>query len=254
MNNKGTKGPATTATTINSLSPADKYDILREYIKNTTLTEVANKYSVPMRTIETFISKFYKEFTTSKELHSLLSNHSALPKFKGNFKKPSYISEELMKKIEEEDADLIYAHSYHLTKDNIQSLKEAGLFNLHRIHCSSEVNSNADKLKGQYLRSIPRVQEELKRLREQSLANSNVNSDYIRSSLLEQLEQLNNYEYLGTKERQLLLRTLELLGKSVGAYSDKVIVETVDPNTALDKLINMTTAKDTLSPTYVMEG
>jgi predicted DNA-binding protein YlxM (UPF0122 family) len=230
----------TKLTTIESLSTSDKYSVLRDYIKNTTITEIAKKYNVPHRTIETFISKFYKEFTTSKELHSLLSTYSALPRYKNNFRKPSYISDELIKKIEEEDADLIYAHSYHLTKDNTQSLKEASLFNLHRIHCSSDVNTNADKLKGQYIRSIPRVKAELQRLREENLKSSPVNSDYIRSSLLEQLEQLNSYEYLGTKERQLLLRTLELLGKSVGAYSDKVIVETVDPNEALDRLIHMT--------------
>jgi len=225
-----------------TLKKEDKYQILRDYIESTSITEIAEKYKVPRKTIESFISKFYKEFTASKELHSLIetTNLGTRNRLQSNYRKPSYICDEMLKKIEDEEADLVYAYSYYLTKDNVQALKESGLYNIGKVVNAAKTNENIHKLKGQYLRSLSTVKTELKRLTKESLVDSNVSPEFIQSSLLEQLEQLNSYEYLGNKERQLLLRTLELLGKTVSAYSDKLTVETINPSDALDQLIEMT--------------
>jgi len=238
---------------IKDVSDAQRYQALKLYTEGMDPVDVAKQIGHPHKVIKNFIAKFYREITTAKELKALASTHSALPRYLNTYRKPTYICDTLMQKVEEEDADMVYAYAYHATKDNCQALKEAGLYHLNKTHGAQKVNDNAHKLKGQFLRSIPRVKEELARLREDSLKDANVSPDLIQIQLLEQLEQLNSHEHLEYKERALLLRTLELLGKTTSAFSENITIETVSPSDALDKLIEMTEAK-TIKPqgTYVM--
>ncbi len=71
------------------------------------------------------------------------------------------------------------------------------------------------------------------------LLSSPVSKEYVQSELVSQLEELKEVCIDDPRQRSNLLKTVELLGRSIGAFSDKIQVEEVSPNQALDKLIEM---------------
>jgi len=219
---------------IKSLGPEEKFNILQGYILGKEQQELATAHDVPYRTIQNFISKFYKEFTQAKELNSLVKTQDSVMGYQSSFKPPKAVTEEFLDKVESTDAAHLYAFYYGKTNDNILALKEAGLYE------DTKTNKYALKLKGVYLRSIPGVAKEIANIKKNTFATSDLNPEYIQSTLLQQLDQLSHNPDMDSRERTTLLKTIELLGRSVSAFSDKVTVETIDPNVALDTLIEMT--------------
>ena len=79
-------------------------------------------------------------------------------------------------------------------------------------------------------------------LREKKIENVIVSKGLVQSELVDQVTQLKEItsnDGTTIQQRSQLLKAIELLGKSVGAFSENIKVETVDPGQALDKLIDM---------------
>ena len=59
----------------------------------------------------------------------------------------------------------------------------------------------------------------------------------VQTELIDQIEQMKASG--SSKNRMAMMRAIELLGKTVGAFVDRVEVREVNPNDALDQLIEM---------------
>jgi len=82
-----------------------------------------------------------------------------------------------------------------------------------------------------------------------------VSKKYVQSELIKQVEQLKEViasDNGSQRARGAMLKAIELLGRSVGAFVDKVQVEQVDPSKALDQLIEMA-KEETAHGTYRIE-
>lgn len=197
---------------------------------------IADSYHVSYKSLESFISKEYTEFLVSKESHAL---YNAKNQF-DNLRRPKDINEEFMELVEN-GAALAYAQYYAMTNDNHISLKESGLLVgiAKQRGKDTKVTKGAEKLRGLYLRSIPQVSSEIKKVRADLLADSPISKVMIQSELITQLEELKEIVADDPRQRSNLIKVVELTGRSIGAFSDRIEVSEITPDKALDTLIEM---------------
>ena len=198
------------------------------------------------------VNRFWKSLTNMRESRALIAAdtkdaRTALQELNGT----ELINEKFLEKLSDPSHDLLtdeeanYAWIYVHTGDIREALKGSNLdVGLHKEKKRDSRFSfdRALVLRGQYLNSKPNVVQYIKELRESRLVDANVGKSRIQSELVEQLDRLKNRAD-GKHEAQIT-RTIELLGKTVGAFVDRVEIQEVNPENALDKLIEMATAAE----------
>jgi hypothetical protein len=227
---------------LKDISNGERWEILREYKNGDSLQTIADKYRLPCKSLEIFINEEYQQFLVAKETRALLFQGPEKKQAQQyrELKKPSFVSEEFMKKVEE-GAWESYAFTFAISDDNKRALQEADLLcGLLKPRGKLSANyNNAVKLRGQYLRSLPHVREEIDRVKLALIKDKNIDVPYLQSELVQQLDQLKEIVHDVPSSRSQLIKCIELLGKSCGAWVDTVKVEQVDPSSALDHLIEM---------------
>lgn len=235
---------------MEEMDDGEKFALLRMYKAGDSLGSIAKHFNIAYKSLESFISKEYQQFLVAKETRALLSGPET-QQYR-TLIKPSYVTDDFMAALDE-GAWETYAFHFAISNDNKGALKEAGLLcGLLKPRGEEGGNYNsAVRLRGQYLRSLPQVREEIDRVKLACIKDKDINTPYLQSELVQQLDQLKEVVHDNPTQRSSLIKCIELLGKSCGAWIDTVKVETVDPSSALDHLIEMAKANPTPS---VVEG
>ena len=217
---------------LKDLSDSERYQIIQEYKSNTSVHKIAIKFHLPDKTVQNFINKEYKEFVTSKETHHLYSGHELYD----NLTRPKDVNEEFLE-IVEEGGGLSYAWFYAMTNDNSLALEQSKLDT--GLLKTGAIATNAKRLRGLYLRSVPEVRKEIERIRMDLLRDNPVTKDLLQSELITQIQEMKELVTDEPRQRGTLLKAIEMLGKSIGAFSESIKVEHVNADEALDTLIEM---------------
>jgi len=232
--------------TIEDLSDAEKYELLTMYNVGTSHKELAAHFNVPKNTTLQFIHKQFSAITNAHETNTLMTsemNHDPL-------KRSRNINEEFLRKINEDGAAMEYAYYFAKTGDNRLSLKQTGL-DVGIIKAKGQHDNSvlsAYRLRGIYLRSLSEVSKEIQKIRDDQLRDNPITKSYVQSLLVDQVQEMRESVVDDARNRSNLLKAIDLLGKSIGAFVERIEVHEVDADAALDTLIEM--SKSNIKSTY----
>ena len=183
-----------------------------------------------------------KPVNTKREIESVLSNITIDKKLE-EFTSP-LDSEHLTPE------ELAFCWLLSTTGSITAALEESGFLSILSVNKPSYV-----QILGTYLSQKPNLKSYISQLQTNKELELNITRDMVQSELVTQILQLKDRLASNTNNRQLdrgyLLKAIELLGKSVAAFTDRVEVQEVDPKKALDTLIEM--AQSDIESTYRIE-
>lgn len=226
----------------------DALQVVNDYAHGAlSVKEISEKHHTTEDNVGLIVNRFWRSLTNMRESRALIAAdtkdaRSALQELNHT----ELINEKFLEKLSSPDSDLLteeesqYSWVYAHTGDLKEALKVSKLdIGLHKERGKDSRFSydRALVLRGMYLNSKPNIVRYIQELRESRLQDANVGKSRIQSELIEQLDRLKNRSD-GKYESQIT-RTIELLGKTVGAFTDRIEVSEVNPENALDKLIEM---------------
>ena len=242
-----------------TLTSQEHLSIVADYTKGElTVNEIAKKYSTTSDNVGLIVNRHWKALCNMRESRALVSADPSLVNSKRNgassahvvlreLEKAKTFNQEFLDRLSEPDAALltdeeamyawILVHSGDTDDALITSGLDVGLYKDstkdHRFSYDKAI-----KIRKIYMDNKPNVVAYIKELREKRLIDADVGKARVQSELLEQLHQM---KHSGDTHRfrTQMLKTIELLGKTVGAFTERVEITEVDPANSLDALIEM---------------
>ena len=228
--------------------------VIEDYIAGKlTVKQIAEKHSTSEENVGLIVQRHWKALTNMRESRALLAPAKESLKYETGQQKAlrelrstELINEEFAEELSHDESDLlteaesIYAWTYVHTGDAIEALKLAKLdVGLYKER-GKESRFSYDRaliLRSHYLNAKPNVSRYIQELRETRYVEQDVSKQKVQGELLDQLAYLKQSG--DPRDRKEILRCIELLGKTVGAFTERIEVREVNPVDALDKLIEM---------------
>lgn len=241
-----------------NLSESDRLEIVKAYMESELSNkEIAEQYNTSETNVELIVSRHWKSLTNVREAKALVGDQmNNLNHRGGNYhalkaiqKVPS-INQDFISLLSDPDSEVLtdqelqYCFNYIATGDNYQSLHEAGL------HVGIMGNAGDKKrheyqlscrLRGHYIRQKRNVAKYLQELKEKKYLPEIIDQAFVQREILEHLYQLKSRNDDGACDAKIE-RTIEMMGKTVGAFSDVIKVQEVDPSKALDYIESLSAA------------
>jgi len=222
--------------TISSLTDADRYSVLKGYAEGVDVKQMARQFEVSDQELSKFIQSHLRSSLITRETNELMqtTNKNVLGNaVSGTITKcltPAFIAKV------EENMD-IYAYYYVQSGDNEFAIKESGLDigippNLRAAH-----KNNILKIRGQFIRDIPVVKKYIREEQDRRMAENNIDKVYVQRELIDQIDQLKMLAVDDSRQRANLLKSIEMLGKTIGAFTERVEIEETDAKKGLDILM-----------------
>lgn len=224
------------------------YQILDLYLQGVSTTKLSEQFKYSPADINKMIEDHYRNLINSRAQRVLdinpkatPDNHPALSKLKAietigqDFL--DILSDNFSETLSEEEAlfSWIYVHK----GDSADAIEESGL-NIGLFPDKEVTYRRAILTRSLYLQNKPNVAAYIKELREKKYYAEDVSKGLVQELLLEEIYKIRN---AGDKrDSKSLSRYIELLGKTIGAFTERVEVHEIDPSKALDTLIEL--AKD----------
>lgn len=246
--------------TIEKLSDTDRLHIVHTYMTtDKTISEIAEEYNTTGKNVTLIVQRHWTSLSNVRETRILTESCGQVDNHKNSaymalkaMGKVSQINEQFLEKLSGPtdhlltDHELQYCYHYVATGDNLKALESA---DLHRglMTAKSDKNRNqyrlACQLRGHFLRQKENVAKYITKLKEEQYIPEIVDKQFIQRELLETL----HHQKEGGVSARERLRTVELLGKTVGAFSDVIKVEEVDPAKALDYIDTLAKADQSVT-------
>ena len=230
--------------TTQSLDIAKRWKIIEDYLAcKLSNNDIAEKYQVSVKTVETTVQETYKKFQNVRETKTLLATQKRPDVFlqlKSDHIDSSRINQAFLEALSEPDsfvltdAEMIFCELFVNNGDELQAVEEAGLhigLNKRDIVTYKE----AVRLRAFYLRRKPNVAQYLNKVRKKSLSVLSNSKEHLQVELLALVEKLRNNSDL--RAITPLLRSIELLGKSEGIFEEKITVDNISSDDALDRIL-----------------
>ena len=251
---KGTGTPSGTVLLRKSDSNVDRMAVVEAYTQGElTVHEIAEKFNTSDNNVGLIVQRHWKSLTNMRESRMLIANvESAQEHFDtkhamAQLHSTDLINEEFLALLSDPESELLsdeeatYAWCYVHTGDGGESVRTAGLdIGLIRDKALDSRFSydKALDIRKMYLNAKPNVGRYVTQLREERLIDADVGKSRIQSELITQIDQM-KASGQANKNRMAMLRSIELLGKTVGAFVERVEITEVNPSDALDELIEM---------------
>lgn len=232
---------------FSTVDDATRYDILRRYRQGESIVSIANLKNLKLETLKIFIANEIRNLTTIQEVNKLTNEERGLITTVRN--PIGLINEKFLENVD--DAKEVYAFYYAMTGSNEHSLKEAGLDKWLPTTIDARTKRYSLSVRGKFIRDLPGIQEYINEVRDKRLKDLDLGKPFIQSELVEQIEQLKEISGDDPKYRSNLLKAIELLGRTMEAFSDKITIEEADPRSGLEIL--MAKAKSEINGVTVYE-
>lgn len=219
------------------------YEILDLYLKGTTIQEISSQYHYHEDKVRRMIDDHHEQLSNSRAAHALVitSTEGYNPVLE-KLKAIEVINDDFLDKLSpptshtltEEEALFcwIYVHKGDSQEAIEMATLDTGLFKDQIVTYKRGIFSRS-----LYLQNKDNVAQYIVDLREQRYYTEDISKQYIQQLLLEQIDQVKSK---GDKKDAVHLRQLiELLGKTIGAFTEKIEVMEYNPSKSLDLLIEM---------------
>ena len=230
-----------------SVDDATRYDILRRYRLGETLVSIANLKNLSLDILKVFVSSEIQGLSTIQEINKLTNEARGLITTVRN--PTALMNEKFLDCVD--DGKEVYAFYYAMTGSNEHALEQAGLDKWIPTGAGAKTKRYTLSVRGKFIRDLPGIQEYINEIRDKRLKDMDLGKPYIQSELVEQIEQLKEISGDDPKYRSNLLKAIELLGRTMEAFSDKITIEEADPRSGLEIL--MARAKEEVNGVTVYE-
>ena len=230
-----------------NITKQHKYDIIDDYIHSgLSVSEIANRYNTTESNIELIVTRHYKALSNMRETRVLLANQTlqCYKSFKTEVLDPEKINESFLEKLSEPDSlvlsdnEVVFAELYNYDGDEVKALEESKLnvgLKKARDPKDREEYTQALLLRAFYLRRKPNVASYIQRLQEEKLKAIVNGKGFIQSELLSVIEKVRNSS--GDRNVMTHLKAISELARTYGAFEDKMIVEGLDGDSAINRIL-----------------
>lgn len=224
------------------------------YMKGNTIDEISEKFSWLATSVSAAINKHFRSLKQLLETEALVTSQTydmqinmkckspkQMEAFRNQRKIDEDISASFLEKISPPEDDVLtteevmfcylIVHEGNAQKALVDSGLSEGLIK------SSETYRRACKLRVLMLKGKKNIIRYISSLQIDYAKEMNIGKDNIQTMILEQISQLK--EQNDPKNSPTIAKLLESLGRTVGAFSDKVVIEEVSFDDAMDRMIEM---------------
>jgi hypothetical protein len=219
-------------------------EIVNDFLFVGDYSKLSDKYKVTRNTLRDGISSFRNRLNSIYELHYMANAKKAELSTEVIEKALSttFVSQELRDMLSDDHTELLtpqeilYCHLFVNTGSNELALKESQLDT-----CLKDKTPVRIQYLGMHLREKPNLKLYIQALQKEQIEEIEANKSLVQYELVKQIEQLKETLAHGGKkaDRGNLIKCIELLGKTVGAYEERVRVTEVNAADALDELVEM---------------
>lgn len=231
---------------FSQLSTKQQLFLINDFLFGLDYKELSVRYNVSQGTLRNGIRLYRERLNSAYELNYMANIQKTQVDNKAIEKalQVTFISDTLQDMLSADDTEvltdheLMYCYIFTNTGSNEMALKESGL-----DICLTEATPIRVRYLGMFLREKPNIKQFIQVLQKEKIAALDASKERVQSELILQIEQLKELTALGGgitgTDRSNLLRAIELLGKSIGAFTDKLEIQEVKAANALDRLIEM---------------
>ena len=219
------------------LTDAQKFQAISLYAQGMPLKEITEAVARDSEeAIKNVIQDTLRSMTAVRETNELIKStcSSSLKRFQG--KTPAkFITDSFLKALDEKAE--IYAYYFAQTGDNKFSLIQSGLDIGIAPTLKVQLKDYIYRIRGQYLRDLPPVKKFILEEQNRRISEYHLEKAQIQMELVNQIEELKEATVYDARQRTNLLKSIELLGRTIGAFTDRVEVEEADTKSGLDILL-----------------
>ena len=229
------------------LTDLQKISMIEQYSKGIPVETIALSVSREPHEVTKFIDTTINNMETIRETNLLTLGK---PVYNITKKHPTkFITDDFLSLIDSNSE--AYAYYFAQTGDNKFSLQQSG-FDIGIPQNLSKVTKDyLFKIRGQFLRDIPYVKQYIKEDQDRKIAEYRVEKPQIQMDLVGQIEELKEVVVDDPRQRPNLLKAIEMLGRTIGAFTDRVEVEETDAKSGLEIILER--AKREAAGTYTIE-
>ena len=226
------------------LTSADRWDMLKDYIDNKiTNSAIAEKYNVSYKVLEDFIRDTYQSFQNTREAKLLVATASRPDVFqtmKAKYIDSESINKPFLEKLSEPhdpltDSEVLYCEFLFEYGDDAKAIEKSKLnVGLKKTHLPTYTEGL--KLRSFFLKKKPNVMLYLSEQKRRNLDILPNGKEFIQSKLITMIDQL---DHNNNDPRSLpsQLKAIEYLGRTIGAFDDKLTIESTNGDDALDAIL-----------------
>ena len=218
------------------LTDAQKYKILSDYSNGVSVRDISKEMGRDRKYISNFIQQTLKGMNTVRETNDLIVGTSATKMTMQKGINPTkFLTSDFLSLIETNGE--AYAYYFGKTNDNTFALVQSGLNKGIAPNLKKQTKDYVYRIRGQFLRDIPEIKAIIKEERDKRVKECNVEKAHVQIDLLTQIEELKELCVDDSKQRVNLLKAIEMLGRTIGAFTDRVETVETDARSGLEILM-----------------
>ncbi len=222
--------------TRKQLTDAEKYKILKDYSIGIPEAEIAKSLGRERGSLRTFIQDTLKDMNTIRETNNMVNSSCSAELKKQIGKNPTKFLTPAFISLAEKNAEA-YAYYFAQTGDNKFALIQTGLDIGISKNVAKTTKDYVYRIRGQFLRDIPIVIQMIREDQDRRIKEYRVEKPQVQMELVRQIEELKEIVVNEPRQRNNLLKAIELLGRSLGAFTDNIKYEETDATTGLEILM-----------------
>jgi len=198
-----------------------KYYIIDQYSQGVSVHAIAKKLGKDKNNISNFIQRKLKEMNAIRETNDLKNGiTSRKMKMQLGSAPTKYLNESFFSLLDTQAE--VYAYYYSQTGDNRFSLEQAGLTVGIDARCSTKTKDYIFRIRGQYIRDIPEISQLIRKEQDKRIQEYTLEKPQIQMELVKQIEELKDLAAHDVRQRGNLLKAIELLGRTIGSFTDRI--------------------------------
>lgn len=218
------------------LTDAQKYQILLKYSEGVPVSEIAASVSRDTKEISKLIQGHLKNMVAIRETNDLIvGTHTAALKMQMGKTPNKFITSSFISSLEN-NAEM-YAYFYSQTGDNKFALEQSGLDVGIPKNMKKSTKEYVYRIRGQFIRDLAPVKEIIRIEQDRRIAEYHIAKPQVQMELVNQIEELKELSVDDVRQRVNLLKAIEMLGRTIGAFTDRVEVEETDARSGLEILM-----------------
>lgn len=224
---------------FSTLTDSDRYDLLRRYRLGEMVSVIAKSKGLDEELLKQFFSDELKALNTIQEINKLtLESRGIITTASAPV---NLINEKFLENVD--DKKDAYAYYYAMTGSNEHALREAGLDLWLPKGIGAKTKRYTLSVRGKFIRDLPGITKYINDTRDTRLNDLNLDKSYVQSELVTQIEELKEIAGDDPRYRTNLLKGIELLGRTLSAFTDNIRIEEVNPKSGLEILMKRAKAE-----------
>ena len=229
--------------------PAElKYKILKDYSEGVPVSTIAQEANRDSAVISTFISKTLQRMNVIRDTNDLKGNIKYAKNLTVSNASCKFITQPFLDLVEEKAE--VYAYYYGQTGDNKFSLDQSGLSIGIIPKLPRTTKDYVYRIRGQYLRDIPQIKKYIRSIQDEKIREYRLEKPQVQMEIVQQIEELKEIAGDDPRARANLLKAIEMLGRTIGAFTDRLETEDVTAKSGLQILMERAKEEISGSPIY----